>query len=276
MSSGSQLLDAGSVQDGAENPIIAEIELLKQNFNTVTERIVKDIQRHDRIMTRSDKYQKQQYDELQARLQEVESLQQEIEETQKEVVFTLGAIGESRSRETGNHVKRVAEYSRLFALFYGLSESEAEMLKQASPMHDIGKIAIPDAILNKPGKLTDEEFVTMKTHAELGYEMLKYSKRPLLKLAATIAYQHHEKYDGSGYPRGIAGAEISIFGRITALADVFDALGSDRCYKKAWDDDKIFAFFREQSGRHFDPRLVDIFFAHLDAFLAIRDAFKDE
>lgn len=258
-----------------ENPIIQEIELLKTHFISVSDRIVKDIQRHDRIMNRSDKYQKQQYDELQARLLEVESLQQEIEDTQKEVVFTLGAIGESRSRETGNHVKRVAEYSRVLAIHYGLPESEAEMVKQASPLHDIGKIAIPDAILNKPARLTEDEFTVMRTHAELGYDMLKYSKRPLLKMAATIAYQHHEKYNGTGYPQGLVGEEIHVYGRITALADVFDALGSHRCYKPAWDDARIFDFFHQERGQHFDPLLVDIFFEHLSAFLAIRDAFRD-
>jgi len=156
-------------------------------------------------------------------------LTQEIEETQKEVVFTMGAIGESRSKETGNHVKRVAEYSKILALACGLPMEQAELLKAASPMHDIGKIAIPDAVLNKPGRFDEEERVIMDSHAELGFGMIKNSKRPLLKAAAIVAYQHHEKWDGSGYPRGLKEEEIHIFGRITALADVFDALGSDRC-----------------------------------------------
>ena len=201
---------------------------------------------------------------------------EDIENTQKEVVFTMGAIGESRSKETGNHVKRVAEYSKLLAIYYGLDEKEAEMLKQASPMHDIGKVAIPDAILNKPGRFDDKEREIMNTHANLGYEMLKHSNRPLLEMAAIVANEHHEKWNGSGYPKGLSGENIHIYGRITALADVFDALGSDRVYKKAWNDEKIFNFFKEEKAKHFDPKLIDIFFEHLDEFLKIRENFKDE
>ena len=208
-------------------------------------------------------------------LEEITALNSEIENTQREVVFTMGSIGESRSKETGNHVKRVAEYTKLLALHYGLDEAEAEMLKQASPMHDIGKVAIPDAVLNKPGRFDEAERKIMDTHAALGFEMLKNSQRSLLVMAATVAYEHHEKWDGSGYPRGLSGEGIHIYGRITALADVFDALGSDRVYKKAWDDAKIFALFNEERGKHFDPKLIDIFFDHLDEFLAIRDSLKD-
>ena len=203
-------------------------------------------------------------------------LSQEIEETQKEVVFTMGAIGESRSKETGNHVKRVAQYSKLFALAYGLSIEEAELLKSASPMHDIGKVAIPDSILNKPGRFNDEERAIMDTHAELGYKMIKNSNRPLLQAASIVAYQHHEKWDGSGYPQGLKGEEIHIYGRITALADVYDALGSERVYKKAWEDEEIYALLHEERGKHFDPKLIDIFFENLETVLEIRQNLKDE
>ena len=213
--------------------------------------------------------------EVTQRISEISNLNKEIEDTQKEVIFTMGSIAERRSKETGNHVKRVAQYSKIFALHYGLSEEEAELLKQASPMHDIGKVAIPDNILNKPARFTKEEFEKMKEHAILGYEMLKGSTRPLLKLASIVAYEHHEKYDGSGYPRGLKGQEIDINGRITAIADVFDALGSSRVYKPAWSDEKIFELFKKERGKHFDPQLVDIFFENLDEFLAIRDSFKD-
>ncbi len=214
-------------------------------------------------------------DKVQLGLKEIKDLNKEIEVTQKEVVFTMGAIGESRSKETGNHVKRVAEYSKLLALYYGLSLKEAEMLKQASPMHDIGKVAIPDSVLNKPGRFDENEREIMNTHAKLGFDMLKGSNRPLLKMAAIVAYEHHEKWDGSGYPQGKSGEDIHIYGRITALADVFDALGSDRVYKNAWDDEKIFNLFKEERGKHFDPKLVDIFFDKLDEFLKIRNIFKD-
>ena len=202
-------------------------------------------------------------------------LLKEIEDTQKEVIFRMGEIGESRSKETGNHVKRVAEYSRILALKYGLPESEAETLKLASPMHDIGKVGIPDSVLKKPGRLNEHEFEIMKTHAQIGYDMLKNSKRHILKSAAIVAGEHHEKWDGSGYPNGKSGEDIHIFGRITAVADVFDALASDRVYKKAWEIDKILELFREQKGKHFDPKLVDILFEHLDEFLAIKESYKD-
>jgi len=209
------------------------------------------------------------------RTAEICALNVEIEDTQKEVVFTMGAIGETRSKETGNHVKRVAEYSRIFAVHYGLPEDEANLIKMASPMHDIGKVGIPDSILNKPARFTPEEFEQMKKHAELGYEMLKHSTRPILKAAATLAYEHHEKWNGKGYPQGLVGEDTHLYGRITAIADVFDALGSDRCYKKAWEDEKIFALFKEERGEHFDPKLVDIFFEHLDEFLEVRSKYRD-
>jgi len=199
----------------------------------------------------------------------------ELEETQKEIIFTMGAIGETRSKETGNHVKRVAEYSRLLASLYGLSEDECELIKMASPMHDIGKVGIPDNILNKPGSFEPNEWEIMKTHAALGYEMLKYSTRPILKAAAIIANEHHEKIDGSGYPKGLKGDEIHIYGRISAVADVFDALGSDRVYKKAWELDRILELFKEGKGKHFDTKLVELFLENLPKFLTIREQFKD-
>lgn len=208
-------------------------------------------------------------------LEKIQHLNEEISDTQKEVIFTMGAIGEQRSKETGNHVKRVAQYSKILALHYGLDEEEAEMLRQASPMHDIGKVAIPDAILNKPAKFEPHEREIMEKHANLGFEMLKNSNRPLLKMAAIVANEHHEKWDGSGYPRGLSGEDIHIYGRITALADVFDALGSDRVYKKAWDNEKIFTLFKQERGKHFDPQLIDIFFENLDEFLSVQERFKD-
>ena len=136
--------------------------------------------------------------------------------------------------------------------------------------------AIADAILNKPGRLSEAEFEIMKTHTTLGYDMLKHSHRPLLKTAAIVAYEHHEKYNGKGYPRNLRGTDIHIYGRITAFADVFDALGSRRCYKEAWDDEKIFNLFHAERGEHFDPMIVDIFFNNINDFLMIREEFKDQ
>jgi len=196
-------------------------------------------------------------------------LNQDIMNTQKEVIFTLGEVAESRSKETGHHVKRVAEYSRLLGLKSGLSEEDAEILWQASPMHDVGKLAIPDAILNKPGRLTDEEFDLMKTHSEIGYNFFKESSRTIMKKAGIIALQHHEKWDGTGYPHHLKGEEIDIYGRIVVLADVFDALSHKRCYKEAWAMDRIRALIQEEREKHFDPRLVDVFLKDFSEFEAI-------
>ncbi len=200
------------------------------------------------------------------------SLNKEIEDTQREIIFTLGTVAEFRSQETGEHVQRVAKYVEILARNYGLGSAETELVKMASPLHDLGKIAIPDAILNKPGKLTAEEFETMKTHTTQGYEMLRHSKRPLLQCAAVIARSHQEKWDGSGYPDGLVGDSIPIYGRLVAIADVFDALGSKRCYKDSWEIDKILQFFNEQRGKHFDPQLVDILMNNLEEFLVVREA----
>ena len=238
-----------------------------------------DIYWLNRIITSSYVNNSIQYTEIMDDItskKEVIALKDEIELTQKEIIFTIGSIAEERSHETGLHVKRVAEYSAILAKHAGLTEEEIVLLKNASPMHDIGKIAIPDNILNKPGKLDKNEFEIMKTHAQLGYDMLKYSTRPLLHTAAIVAHTHHEKYDGSGYPDGIKGEDIHIYGRITAIADVFDALSAHRCYKAAWSDEKIFDLFRKERGKHFDPKLIDTFFEHLDEFLEVRKKFIDD
>jgi HD-GYP domain-containing protein (c-di-GMP phosphodiesterase class II) len=208
-------------------------------------------------------------------ISEVINLNEEIHDTQKEIIYTMGEIGETRSKETGDHVRRVAEYSELLARLVGLDCKEAELIKLASPMHDIGKVGIPDAILKKPGKLTEDEFEVMKTHAELGFNLLNHSSRPVLKAAAIIAYHHHEKWNGSGYPQKLSGEDIHLYGRITAVADVFDALGSERVYKKAWPLDKILDLFDEQQGLHFDPLLVTLMKDNLSDFLKIRDKYPN-
>lgn len=202
-------------------------------------------------------------------------LTEELEESQKEIIFTISEIAEQRSNETGKHVKRVAMYSRLLAKVSGLSQKEVENIYIASPMHDIGKMAIPDNILKKPGKLTDDEMEVMKSHAHIGFDMLKSSKRDILKMSATIANEHHEKYDGNGYPRGLIGEDINIYARIVALADVFDALGSSRVYKDKWDMDSIVEFIKEERGKHFDPKIVDLFFENFDEILKIHEENQD-
>lgn len=203
-------------------------------------------------------------------------LNQEIIDTQHELAMRLGEVVESRSKETANHVRRVAAYSHLLALAYGLSPQEAEEIKLASPMHDIGKIGIPDSILLKPAKLTEEEFEIIKTHTHIGYKILEGSKRLLLKMAATIASSHHERWDGKGYPRGISGEEIPLAGRLICLADIFDALSSERVYKKAWPLEEVLEYIKRERGKTFDPKLVDILLQNLPELVKIQEKYKDE
>jgi len=202
-------------------------------------------------------------------------LLEEIDATQRELIHTLALIGENRSKETGNHVKRVAEYSYVLAELYGLDSQECDLVRDVAPLHDIGKIAIADGILHKPGALNSTEKLYMMTHPDLGHNMLKGSERRLFKAAAIVAHEHHEKYNGNGYPRQLKGREIHIFGRIVALADVFDALSSDRAYKKAWEYEKVLTYIEEQSGKHFDPKLVGLFLKNQNRFLEIKEKFKD-
>ncbi|MBL0665633.1 DUF3369 domain-containing protein [Aeromonas jandaei] len=202
-------------------------------------------------------------------------LNEVIADNQREIIYRIGELVETRSKESGLHVKRVALYTEQFCHLLGMSEEQSELIKRASPLHDIGKVGIPDAILHKPGKLTPEEWEIMKTHAQLGQDMLSGSDLALFQIGATIAGNHHEKWNGSGYPRGLKGADIPLEGRIVALADVFDALGSDRCYKKAWPLEKVLALIEEEKGQHFDPQLVELMMANLDKFLEIREQNKD-
>jgi response regulator RpfG family c-di-GMP phosphodiesterase len=197
-----------------------------------------------------------------------------IEDTQKEIIFQIAETMECRSAETGSHVRRVAEYARLLALKYGLSEEEAEMLKLASTPHDLGKIGIPDAILNKPGPLSPEEYNVIKTHVYRGYELLTRSSSPIIRAAALIVLQHHERWDGQGYPQGLQGEEIHIHGRIIGVADVFDALSNKRVYHEAWSWDAVFSHFVEQRGKHFDPKLVDILLVNQQEFKSIWERYN--
>lgn len=212
---------------------------------------------------------------LMCNITELVELHVEIEKTQQDIICRMGEISESRSKETGNHIRRVAEYSRLLALKAGFDEKEANLISNASPMHDLGKVAIPDNILLKPGKLDADEWEIMQSHSTIGYTILSGSQRPLLNAAAVIAKEHHEKYDGSGYPDRVAGEDIHIYARIVAVADVFDALGSDRVYKKGWELEKILKLFEEEKGKHFDARLATLFLENIEEFLKIRDKYSD-
>lgn len=206
---------------------------------------------------------------------EITALNEALELTQSEIIERLGTLGEFRSKETGMHVRRVGMYTKTLALLHGLPRADAELLEKAAPLHDIGKVGIEDSILHKPAKLTPEEFERMKCHTLIGESILGNSDKPLLRLAAEIAGGHHEKYDGSGYPRGLKGTAIPISARLTAIADVFDALCSRRSYKEAWDYAKVKAYFSNERGTHFDPVLVDLLLANFETFLAIFDSNKD-
>ncbi len=207
--------------------------------------------------------------------QEVSKATNEITQRERETVFRLSKAAEYRDRETGAHILRMAHYSQLIARGLGLSVADQELLLEAAPMHDIGKVGITDNILLMPGRLNGDEFEVMKQHALYGYEILKESSSQILQAGAAIARGHHEKFDGSGYPYGLMGEDIPIFSRIVAVADVFDALTSERPYKKAWTLEAAADFLSANAGTHFDPACVITFLDHWDEVLAIRERFKD-
>ncbi|MGQ9830842.1 MAG: HD domain-containing phosphohydrolase [Thermochromatium sp.] len=199
----------------------------------------------------------------------------QIRETQLQVIQRLGRAAEYRDNETGQHILRMSHTATLLAQHLGWNEEQCEMMLHASPMHDVGKIGIPDSILLKPGPLTPEEWRIMQTHSTIGGDILSGDDSDLLRMAREIALTHHEKWDGSGYPLGLAGEDIPESGRIVALADVFDALTSVRPYKPAWKVEAALEWMRGQSGRHFDPRLLEVFLALVPEILKIRERFAD-
>lgn len=207
--------------------------------------------------------------------EEVLKATREILERERETVIRLSKAAEHRDQDTGAHVIRMAHYSELIAGELGLSREERELLLDAAPMHDIGKVGIPDHILLKPGKLDPAEFEIMKQHASIGHDILHGSSSRLLQLGAVIAHSHHEKFDGSGYPNGLAGEAIPLCSRIVAVADVFDALTSARPYKAAWPLERATDFLKEQSGWHFDPRCVDALISRWHDVLKVRETFRE-
>ncbi|MDH5572646.1 MAG: response regulator [Gammaproteobacteria bacterium] len=207
--------------------------------------------------------------------QKVQARTKEIYDTRLEIVRCLGRAAEYRDNETGLHIVRMSKFAELLGRAYGIGEHQCELLLNASPMHDIGKIGIPDHVLLKPGKFEPDEWEIMKTHAAIGANILSGSDSELLNMAKEIALSHHEKWDGSGYPAGLAGEDIPLVGRITAIADVFDALTSERPYKKAWTVEDAVKLINEQSGIHFEPKMVELFNDLLPEFCAIRDQFSE-
>ena len=200
---------------------------------------------------------------------------QELRVGEMEMLLRLARAAEHRDSVTGRHLIRMAKYSALLAREYGWNEEEQHMLELAAPLHDIGKIGIPDNILQAKRRLTDEEMIVMRTHANIGFSMLQGSSSRYLEMAASVAYAHHEKYDGSGYPRGLAGDDIPLDARIVAIADVYDALTSVRPYKQAWTAEQTHDHLLEQRGKHYDPVLLDLFLACTDEISQIRQVFGD-
>jgi putative two-component system response regulator len=215
------------------------------------------------------------YDQSRQLARRIEERTRELHDTRLKIIQRLGRAAEYRDNETGYHVIRMSHYTRLIAREYGGNPSWVEMLFNAAPMHDVGKIGVPDNILLKPGKLDAEEWETMKKHTEFGAEIIGEEDSPLLRMSSMIAMTHHEKWDGSGYPKGLAGEDIPLEGRIVAIADVFDALTSERPYKKAWTVEDAVSFIEENAGKHFDPALVAMFHKVLPEILDIKKNYVD-
>ncbi len=233
------------------------------------ETVAKEINQFNRQISRHQKL-------IHRKNEELQQLNEEVDNTLRETLFTMGLIEEKRSKETRFHTQRVTLYSRLLGELIELPVQELEVLTMAAPLHDIGKIGIPDYILLKPARLSKEEIKIMENHTRYGYLMLRHSKRDVLQAAATIAYEHHEKWDGSGYPRGLKEKEIHIYGRIVALADVFDALSSRRIYKEGWPREKVIDSISQSAGKHFDPQLVALLISHQQKFYEIQEQFKED
>jgi two-component system response regulator RpfG len=206
---------------------------------------------------------------------QVDVATQQVISRERETLLRLGRAGEFRDTDTGNHVIRMAKYARIIAEELGLNPVECEDIEYAAPMHDIGKIGIPDTVLKKPGRFNDDEWAQMRQHTIIGHRILSNSQSRFIQLGAVIALNHHEKFDGSGYPNGLVGREIPLFARIVAVADVFDALMSPRPYKRPWQMQMALLYLREQSGSHFDPHCVEAFFNRLDEIKQVYQDLQD-
>ena len=207
---------------------------------------------------------------------EIQEAKTAVEENEQEALYILGKAVEYKDRKTGAHTQRVAHYCQVLAKAAGLNEKVQDVVFHASQLHDLGNVGISDDILLKEGKLDEDEYAVMKTHARIGYDMLKYSQSGYLKAAAVICYSHHERYDGSGYPIGLSGETIPILGRIVAIADVFDALTQERPYKKAWTVEDACQLLIEEKEKHFDPNLVDLFIENMNQIKSIQNQFMDD
>ncbi|MCW8896202.1 HD domain-containing phosphohydrolase [Sulfurimonas sp.] len=255
--------------DEGEAAYLLHKEINSEKYET------KELQEVVRNVNKFNKTVLEKEDQLKDKNKQLSLLNEEIESTLKETMLTIGEIEEIRGGDTSMHTRRVAAISTVIAQDYGLDDEKVKLIEIASPLHDIGKIGIADAILNKPARLTLDEYTTMKSHSLLGYDILKNSKRQILKTAAIIAYEHHEKYDGTGYPRGLKGEEISIFARIVSIVDVLDALLSKRVYKKRWSVEEIINLLKKERGKQFDPELVDVVIKNIDKYVEIIKRLSD-
>lgn len=251
-----------ALRDGANDYLIAPVD--KFEFS-VRARNLLTVRQHARDMKDRNAW-------LEAEIAKATEI---IHERERETLHRISRAAEFRDPETGAHIQRMALYSKLIAKRLGLSTRDQELILYAAPLHDVGKIATPDAILLKPGKLTPEEFEIMKGHARSGFDLLDKSASPVVQAGAQIALTHHEKYDGSGYPQGLSGQSIPLLGRIVAVADVFDALTSERPYKKAWELDRATDFLKQGAGTHFDPHCVKAFFESWEGVLEVQRQLAD-
>ena len=258
-----------SMQDGAYDFILKPIQL-KQVIHSITNALEKK-----RLKNEVRNYQKNLENLVQERTVQIKETMSLLEVSHLDTINRLCQAAEYRDDETGYHVLRISKYCEVLAKGFGFSEADTWLLSKASPLHDIGKIGIPDSILLKPARLTAEEFEIMKKHAEIGGEILKNASSKVLQVAEMVAMTHHEKWDGSGYPNGLMGENIPIMGRITALADVFDALTMKRCYKPAFSIEDSAHIILEGRGKHFDPKIVEIFCDRMKEFTTIHQEFCD-
>ena len=267
-----------TIETAAEAVRNGAFDYLIKPFNiAILEKVIKKalLQKRRADETRRLATVEQQYVEnlentLQQQSKEIRKAYDFLEKAHIKSLEVLATAVDYRDDDTGSHVVRIGEYATLLGMKKGLSDKNIEILRHAAPMHDVGKIGIPDAILQKPGKLTREEFEVMKQHTVIGAKIFYNSEHPYHIASGIIALTHHEKFDGTGYPRGLEGDNIHIFGRIVALVDVFDALTSDRVYKKAWSDEDALALIREEKGRHFDPELAEIFLSNFEEIKRVR------
>ncbi|MFT4579384.1 MAG: response regulator RpfG family c-di-GMP phosphodiesterase [Nitrospinales bacterium] len=258
------------------NLIFSFCRNLKQHFNNQNasmEAVSKgDLNRHVMISSQDEFAVMGRYTNFMIEM--LKERNRQLEKTRQEIIQRLGRAAEYRDNETGMHVIRMSHYSEALAKKTNLSKEQCDLILQASPMHDVGKIGIPDNVLLKPGKLEGDEWTKMQTHVEVGASILSGSDSKLMQLAEEIAITHHEKYDGTGYPNGLKGEEISVEGRIVPICDVFDALTSVRPYKKAWTVEDAVELIKKERGKHFDPDLVDNFVSILPEILEIKERYS--